>query len=228
MRPEAPGQAAAYCGLEMRAGMEAARESGRPATKFWWHFWANQAESGAAVQGVIIPLTATIKTSIPQWTFVDGHLPGFQAAHGMCADAAAPEADSLKQATDALAVNVAHYGLPRYTRSNDGWITPATLAWHPYDPTLKRWIRTPNDSLRTQTTEETGSSISGAFHPTGAGYAAMGDAAYVHLRATIDKVRAGDATVRRCAGRLPGVLMLSLSPALVRGALAALLALSAG
>jgi lysophospholipase L1-like esterase len=187
MRKGGPGD---YCGLEMRAGMEAARELASPPAKFWWHFWATQAEMADAGAGIVVRLQETIKGALPDgWRYADGHLAAFEQ-HGMCADAVEPEADSAKQPTDALRGNVMAYGLPRYTVNARKRLEPlGSLHWHPYDAAQRRWVRTPNDSLRTQTRDSLKKSIGGSFHPTGAGYAAMADAAYEQLSRLINERR---------------------------------------
>lgn len=81
-------------------------------------------------------------------------------------------------------------GLPRYRDVAGAKPTPESLAWDPYDTKRKRWFRTANDSLRTHTRKDLPKSIAGSFHPTGAGHAAMADAAYLELsKLFVDKQR---------------------------------------
>lgn len=177
-----------YCGLEMRAGMEAARVRAGIA-KFWWHFWPTQAEMTSAGNDIVLALQTTIKRALPDgWRYADGHLEAFKQ-HGMCADADKAEDDSAKQATDARPENVAAYGMPRHKVVARRVQPLEDLEWQPYDPAQQRWVRTPNDSLRTQTRPSLAKSIGGAFHPTGAGYAAMADAAYEQLTRLFDERR---------------------------------------
>ena len=182
------GGAGDYCGLEMRSGMEAARVRAGIA-KFWWHFWPTQAEMTDAGTGIVLKLQDTIKRALPDgWRYADEHLSAFEQ-HGMCADAPWAEADTAKQPTDALVENIAAYGMPRHKVVARQVKPLESLEWKAYDPAQQRWVRTPNDSLRTQTRSSLAKSIGGSFHPTGAGYAAMADAAYEQLTRLFDERR---------------------------------------
>lgn len=184
------------CGVEMRAGMEAARAIGYPLVKSWWHFWFDQKEAQQTIDRVITPLQEEVGTAVAalqRWKYVTSHLAEFEQ-HGLCADAEETEqGGTFTQPTQALKANVRRYGLPRQR-----WFggSPEHLSlddWRAYDTQLKRWIRTPNDAVRTQTARTLEASMAGAFHPTGAGYAAMAEAAakkvQTHLKSIEDEER---------------------------------------
>jgi len=182
-------KATGACGVEMRAGMEAARAIGYPIVKSWWHFWFDQTEAQQTIDKVITPLQKEIGTAVGanrRWKYVTSHLAGFDQ-HGLCADAADTEdGGTFTQPTQALEANVLRYGLPRQR-----WFggSPEHLSlddWQPYDTQLKRWIRTPNDAVRTQTARTLEASMAGAFHPTGAGYAAMAEAVSDQIQAHLE------------------------------------------
>lgn len=183
MRPLSLSPEGGVCGLEMRSGMEAARLVGYPIVKSWWHFWYRHSEAARTVNEIIKPLQDKIAAaSISNgWTYVNGHFNDFEQ-HGLCADAAKIENDSEKpQPSDALHENVTQYGLPRQRWNNGSPVHLDKQEWLPYDTAQKRWVRTPNDSVLTQTTSTLRASLHGAFHPNGAGYAAMAQAAFERM-----------------------------------------------
>lgn len=188
------GKLGEACGLEMRAGMEAARMIGYPVVRSWWHFWFDHGEAQRTVDAMIRPLQEEVRGALPQksnWHYVTGHWSDFEK-HGLCADAVRAEDDTAApQPTDAWRPNVLRYGLPRQQWHDGAPQRLTTQQWRPYDTAIKRWIRTPNDTLQTQTQLGLRDSLHGAFHPTGAGYAAMADAAFSEMVAHIKAKQGG-------------------------------------
>ena len=172
-----PGSKLDYCGLESRAGMEAAIQRAFVA-KPWWHVWSTRKESQETSQDMIVPLQMRIRESAPShWLLIRDHLAAFRE-HGVCADATKMEDDSQKNSLQADPENVRIYGLPRYEVAPPVLKPMGALTWRAYEPARRRWVRTPNDSVQTQTGTTLAESMSGTFHPTGAGYARIADAAY--------------------------------------------------
>jgi lysophospholipase L1-like esterase len=167
-----------YCGLEMRAGMEAARFVS-PVLRRHWHVWGTQKEFKEVVEQMVEPLQQIIESKRGAWRLVIDHLDDFKE-HGLCADADKPEPDELEQTRDALPKNVGVYGLPRQLPAADGRVPLLSHYFFEgaYNPGHQRWFRTPNDSVQVQAQPTYGGSLTGAFHPNGSGYARMGDAAY--------------------------------------------------
>lgn len=180
-----------YYGLELRSAMEAARMRGAPVTRPWWHFWMTSAESEKVAGKMLAHLQGTIANSIPPDShLISSHLAALEQEHGLCADAEKFENDaSSRQAHQADVGNVSAYGMPRQQLIDGGLERLASMSWMPYDTSFKRWIRTPNDSVRTQTTNDAARSMAGAFHPTGAGYAAIADAAWTALDGYLNTAR---------------------------------------
>jgi lysophospholipase L1-like esterase len=166
------------CGLEMRAGSEAARfmTSG---FDDHWHMWGTQKEFRAIRDDVVTLLHKTIKSSKGDWNLIDTHLADF-LDHGLCADAVLVEEDGLKDAKDALLPNVRAYGLASVHPDENKRARPSPPYFFDgaYNPSTKRWFRTPNDSVQVQTEAHLQQSMNGAFHPNGGGHARMADAAF--------------------------------------------------
>jgi hypothetical protein len=167
-----------HCGLEMRAGMEATRFL-NPLMRNHWHMWGTQEEFDEVFGQMVKPLQQIIESKRGAWRLVTDHLSDFEE-HGLCADAASAEQDTLKQSRQALPANVRVYGLPRQRPAADGKVPPLAHYFFEgaYNPGHQRWFRTPNDSVQVQAQPAYARSMTGAFHPNGSGYARMGDAAY--------------------------------------------------
>lgn len=166
-----------YCGLEMRAGMEATRFLS-PVFRKHWHMWGTQKEFDVVTEQLVVPLQQIIASKKGAWRLVVDHIEDFKK-HGLCADAVRAEPDESEN-TRSLEVNVLAYGLPRQRPATRGQIPMLAHYFFEgaYNPGHQRWFRTPNDSVQVQAQPAYAASMFGAFHPNGSGYARMGDAAY--------------------------------------------------
>lgn len=78
-----------------------------------------------------------------------------------------------------------------YSDAQVGSVTGAPRLWDAYRP-AGRYIRTINDALLTMTSDR-GDAMSGTFHPTAQGHAAVADAAWPAIQAAINAHDAGEA-----------------------------------